>query len=263
MKHVTIERFRIDDLEKYIKAKDTIFSFNSSVDLLVDSNTGEILISNHDANKLTGKLPLVFGKINGNFNCSHLKLTTLEGCPTEVNGDFYCSHNLLKNLKDSPKIVRDNYFCNNNLLTSLEGCVKRIDANFYCGDNKLIDLSNGPTYVCHLYACSHFGEASILRGDKIECMMFRCIHTDLRSLVGIHRVIKSANSIDISGNDIKEGGLGLLLIDGLATVKHDNESSRFDLSLQIIKKYFGKGKRGMIDCQTELIKAGYKEFAKL
>ena len=42
------------------------------------------------------KLPLRFGRISGNFNCSGNQLTTLKGAPKEVVGNFYCSDNKVK-----------------------------------------------------------------------------------------------------------------------------------------------------------------------
>jgi len=86
---------------------------------------------------------------------------------------------------------------------------------------------------------------------------FWCYGNKLTSLVGIHKIIKSCQAIYLSKNPIKESGLGLLLIKDLKCI--DSELP----ALQIIRKYLGKGKRGMIDCQTELIKAGFKDFAKI
>ena len=36
------------------------------------------------------KIPLKFNKVNGWFDCSYNKLTSLEGCPKEVEWSFYC-----------------------------------------------------------------------------------------------------------------------------------------------------------------------------
>ena len=86
---------------------------------------------------------------------------------------------------------------------------------------------------------------------------FDCYRNQLTSLVGIHKIIKSCKGINLYDNPIKEGGLGLLLIKDLKYIQYNLPA------FQIIEKYLGKGKRGMIDCQTELIKAGFKDFAKL
>jgi len=97
------------------------------------------------------------------------------------------------------------------------------------------------------------------------------------SLVGIHKVIKKCESINLAGNKIVEGGMGLLLIEGIKEITTptndhvtcgrqrsiESYTHSKDLPFIIISQYVGKGKRGMIDCQTELIKFGCKEFAKL
>ncbi len=57
-------------------------------------------------NKGLTKLPLKFNKVNGDFNCSYNKLTSLEGSPIEVNGSFYCNNNKLTSFEFSPKIIR-------------------------------------------------------------------------------------------------------------------------------------------------------------
>ena len=121
-------------------------------------------------------------------------------------------------------------------LTRLPVKFGEVGGDFWCSRNQLTSLEGAPSQVCGDFACS---------GNK------------LTSLVGIHKIIKSCKGIGLSGNPIKEGGLGLLLIKDLKYIGADQPA------LKIIAKYLGKGKRGMIDCQTELIKAGYKDFAKL
>lgn len=49
------------------------------------------------------KLPLKFGKVSGNFNCSRNKLESLDGAPHEVGDGFYCSGNKLESLDGVPK----------------------------------------------------------------------------------------------------------------------------------------------------------------
>ncbi len=93
----------------------------------------------------------------------------------------------------------------------------------------------------------------------------------IETLVGIHKHIKYCKKIDLSKNKIKEGGIGLLLINGLDYVGYTNPTKglfgydcrTFSKALLIITKYLGKGKIGLLECQQELIDNGYEEFAKL
>ena len=165
-----------------------------------------------------------------------LKLARLPVKFGEVGGEFWCSRNQLTSLEGAPSQVGGDFWCSYNQLTSLEGDPSQVGGYFDCPGNKLTSLEGAPSQV---------------GGD------FDCSNNKLTSLVGIHKIIKSCNGIHLSKNPIKEGGLGLLLIKDLEYIWADQPA------LEIIRKYLGKGKRGMIDCQTELIKAGYKEYAKL
>jgi hypothetical protein len=96
------------------------------------------------------RLPLKFGKVTGTFDCSHNKLITLEGCPSEVGSDFYCSVNKLTSLEGCPHTVGvmeqaiqrslGNFYCRENQLTSLEGGPKNIGGNFGCEYNPLKNI---------------------------------------------------------------------------------------------------------------------------
>ncbi|NWL04256.1 hypothetical protein DM790_25845 [Flavobacterium collinsii] len=58
------------------------------------------------------ELPLKFDKINGNFDCSKLSLSTLKGSPKYVGGTFNCSFNDLNSLEYLPKKAKRFIFDN-------------------------------------------------------------------------------------------------------------------------------------------------------
>ena len=64
--------------------------------------------------------------INGGFDCSNNKLTSLNGCPAEIGGHFYCAYNQLTSLIGCPTEIGGHFWCNHNKLTSLNGCPKII-----------------------------------------------------------------------------------------------------------------------------------------
>ena len=70
-------------------------------------------------------IPIIFGKVGGNFSCFDNKLTSLNGCPKEVNGDFDCNHNNLTSLKGSPSKVGEHFDCSNNKKEFTKKDVKR------------------------------------------------------------------------------------------------------------------------------------------
>jgi len=127
-------------------------------------------------------------------------------------------------------------------LTQLPAKFGTVGGDFNCNGNKLTSLEGAPSHIGRQFAFDD-----------------NCI----TSLVGIHKIIKSCKWIYLDSNPIKEGGLGLLLINGLTFIDFVQNNNSPHSSFEIIAKYLGKGKRGMIDCQTELIKAGYKDFAKI
>jgi hypothetical protein len=92
-------------------------------------------------------IPVQFGYVSGAFICSHNKLTSLEGGPTEVGGDFLCHSNYLTSLKGGPKIVGGSFYCNDNKLDSLYGCPSEVGGDFSCINNNLTSLEGCPTEV--------------------------------------------------------------------------------------------------------------------
>lgn len=174
---------------------------------------------------------------NGNFECFSQALTSLKGAPKIIKGDFDCSHNKLTSLKGGPKEVHGVFFGYENELTSLKGAPKKVDGAFNVNDNKLTSLEGMP---------------EIINGD----LSFN--NNRITSLKDIHKFIKHINdTIFCINNPIESHVLGLLLIPGLKRISSGTTWSN------ILNKYVGKGRAGLIDCQNELLDAGLEEFAQL
>jgi hypothetical protein len=77
-------------------------------------------------------LPVIFNVINGHFDCSYNKLTTLQGTPTTINGNFYCSWNKLTTLQGTPTTINGDFYCSWNKLTNLHGAPKQVNGDFNC-----------------------------------------------------------------------------------------------------------------------------------
>ena len=80
-------------------------NFSISEDGTCVNCTGDVFI--YDENLINGKLPIPFGKVDGEFDCSGCKeLISLEGAPEEVDGDFLCfSCKSLKSFDGLPKKI--------------------------------------------------------------------------------------------------------------------------------------------------------------
>lgn len=94
-----------------------------------------------------------FNKVDGWFDCSFNKLTSLRGCPKVVVDDFVCSINCLKTLEGGPEIVQGSFCCNNNELTSLEGCPKIVNKQFYCNNNTGSFSEKDILKICKVDGC--------------------------------------------------------------------------------------------------------------
>jgi hypothetical protein len=77
------------------------------------------------------KLPIRFGQVSGDFDCSLSKLKSLEGAPDSVGKNFYCRYNQLKSLEGAPDSVGEHFWCSNNKLASLNGAPTSVGGEFW------------------------------------------------------------------------------------------------------------------------------------
>jgi hypothetical protein len=148
MKHLKLfESMTEIEVEKICK-KYGITNWSLNPDGTVDVD-GDVNLRKH----LTNKLPLKFGRVTGNFDCSYNQLTSLEGCPKEIGEDFLCQYNQLTSLEGCTTEIGGSFKCYDNQLTSLEGCPKEIGLNFYCYNNKLTSLEGCPIEIGGDFVC--------------------------------------------------------------------------------------------------------------
>jgi len=100
------------------------------------------------------ELPLKFGSVTGNFDCSDISLTTLEGSPHTVGGGFLCYMNKLTSLEHSPVKVGENFDVERNQITSLIGCPKSIGDEFIIEQNNITCLDDLPNHLGGRFHCS-------------------------------------------------------------------------------------------------------------
>ena len=105
----------------------------------------------HDEDIRDGKLPVPFGEIRGDFECSRCdSLISLEGAPKKVGKNFNCSKckNLLS-LEGAPKELGGAFDCSDcEKLTSLVGVPKKIHGYFDCsGCENLTSLEYLPKEI--------------------------------------------------------------------------------------------------------------------
>lgn len=93
------------------------------------------------------RLPVKFGHVNGSFNCSYNRLTSLKNCPDSVDGNFNCAGNQLTSLEYAPQSVTTSFSCDENQLTTLENYPKSMGGSMTCSKNKLVNLDDIPEGV--------------------------------------------------------------------------------------------------------------------
>lgn len=127
------------------------------------------------------KLPIRFGSVTGEFNISHNKLTTLEGCPVKVGGGFTCDMNELTSLKESPEEVGRVFSVVMNKLTSLSDGPKRVDGYYHCPGNNIKDLDGFDTI---------FGKKIIFGSSNPIGSLVDDVDRDFIDAFKIYKVIK-------------------------------------------------------------------------
>jgi hypothetical protein len=142
------------------------------------------------------KLPLRFASVTGDFVIRCNKLTTLEGCPTEVGGDFDCKRNDLTSLEFSPIKVGRNYNCQENNLILLRGVPEEVPNTFWCAINNLQSLENGPKSVGGNYLANHNQISSLEGSPSFVGGSFTVSANPLINLVGCPKHIGNTFSFD-------------------------------------------------------------------
>ncbi len=93
-----------------------------------------------------------FGKVDGNFDCSYNRITSLDGAPQEVGNNFHCYDNQLTTLDGGPSIVKWDYNCSRNNLASLKDATKLVNGYFDCSRNFLTSLEDAPDWIGGYFA---------------------------------------------------------------------------------------------------------------
>lgn len=88
----------------------------------VVQNDGSVDILSHVNlfNKGLKEFPITFNNVEGYFECSDNKLTSLVGAP-KLARSFFCNNNMITSLVGTPQIA-GNFSCQNNKISTLEGC---------------------------------------------------------------------------------------------------------------------------------------------
>jgi hypothetical protein len=196
----------------------------------IDAICKQFRIENYSVNQKTGRLD-VDGDVyldSQNFIFFPIKFGV-------IKGDFYCRdlHNL-ESLEGAPTEVTGDFSCSNCLkLTSLKGAPTKVGGYFKCNVcTSLTSLEGAPTIVKGSFGCSNCENLTKLSH------------------------IKSTETLFINDTPITNL-LYVFKIEGLKEIETGN--NKLD---EIINKHLA-GDRDIMDCQEELIEAGFRKYARL
>lgn len=176
-------------------------------------------------------------------------------------------------LRDSCPEVVGAVYLNSSGITSLKNCPRVVHSTFNLNDTKLTSAIGGPEKVGNYVS----GPITSLEGlPRVIENELDLTGSAITSLEGIHRHVKqlgtdgaSTGDLIVRGEQIKAGGLGLLLIDGFFRVKAWRRpgalKSRFGKACDIINPYIehNNGRKNLVECHERLLDAGLDEFAEI
>ena len=143
--------------------------------------------------------------------------------------------------KDTPNEVwTGHFYCSEKNITSLEYCPIEVHGNFDCSYNKLKTLEHCPKEI---------------HGN------FNCSNIKLKSLKGIHKQLYEMNGVFYAHNNpIISHVIGILLVKGCKKIYITDSKVMY-----ILNKYLPNtsGMKSVIECQSELLDAGFEDYAQL
>ena len=138
--------------------------FKITGDITIDPDTGVVDVDGDvKLRSQLSQLPVQFGHVDGRFDCSKNKLTSLQGAPLHVGGTFYCGDNQLTTLQGAPVHVGNSFSCSYNPLTTLEGAPSHVGGDFLCYSYKLTSLQGAPGHVGDAFYCTYNKQLPLLR----------------------------------------------------------------------------------------------------
>jgi hypothetical protein len=206
-------------------------------------------------------------KAERDFYFEERNVYSLEGAPNEVE-NFVFERNHVTKLKFCPQTVERIFDCSYNGLTSLEGGPQGTVAIYKCVGNPILNFKGAPHQV-HNFLIeaanlkSYEGAPKVITGIcKVPLLV-----TNMREFVQHFPKLGVTLSLTVSqyGHGPMTNVLSLFAT-GLQKIECANPhvlSQDMKQGFEIMNQFLPRGKKGMMHCQTALLKAGLKDWAKL
>ena len=178
--------------------------------------------------------------IDGIFDISNMKLTSLKGCPKVVTKSFLCNSNNLTSLEGGPEIVGGGYSATHNSLQTLKGCASLIGAALNLDYNKqLKNLEGCPEFVYQFSA--NRGNLESLKGGPKISKTYDVTNNKLKTIE--HAPVCIVESFMFSGNPIESIERFPKYFSGITDIYelHPDSTNKIKLELGIPNDYLVYG----------------------
>ncbi len=209
--------------------------------------------------------------MNGTYDIVSISDRFLDEIPkqwatVEIRKRFDCSSNNIKYLTNSPKIVYGDFNCRSNQqLISLKESPEFIGGNFDCCFTSIKTLNSSTTEVGKVFDV--FGTPiTSLEGAPARLNILAIGDNKITSFKDIHKHLNYCKKIIIQNSTytIESHIIGLLLVNGLKSLEYvDAANLKYIRAMDIVYKYIGLGKLGLLECSAELCDAGLEQYAQL
>jgi hypothetical protein len=233
--------------------------FSLSGDAQIDPDT--LVVDVHGSVRMKSHAPefgVQFGEVYGDFFCWNMTLKSLKGAPHRVGRDFNCESNLLTSLEHAPVHVTGSFSCAYNAgLRSLAHAPSHVGANFNCARCGLTSLLGAPDTIDGWFDCSHNQLTTLDHAPKQVTDLFDCSNNPLKSMKGAPN---NMGSIELTYDEhlpllrCLNAQLGINFIGGDTYPPREVQN--------LLERYMGSDKAGMLKCAGEMIRAGFKENAR-
>ena len=241
-------------------------------------NGKKILLKNQVRDTWEGKFDLF---LHGN------KITSWEGIPKRINGYLNANSNSgLTSWEFAPEYAESVYLNLENIPTLvgipkskssslLHGKMKNLnglhdetyslDFGYFNNLSSVLGLPKGPVNNVEFWQCNALNFPLEPIGVKIEVNLSFSECAGITNFKNVHKTVSECREIIILDCvNVKSNILGFLKIKNLKKIVNSRNNTDFDNAVKIIKKYLpNPTMEQIIDCQNELIEAGFEKYAEL
>lgn len=182
---------------QFLTTKEQVFNWLNQMNIKGFIIHNDLTVDVHNyvdiSNKKLKFLPVQFGIILGDFNCSQNQLKSLQGSPKEVYGYLDCHENRLTNFNFLPSKITGSILAYKNKIKSLEGLPEEVKGDLSLWQNKIKNIKYFPKLIKGSVDIS-FNQIKTLKNINTHIdAKFDCTNNPL------HIILKDIKNLSIQG----------------------------------------------------------------